>query len=74
MGPGGFPSLQNWCDPTLSGLLRSIRKHSRHIDLALVAMIASGAMFFVLGKWVGKSVGNANLENPSDCCLSYCSF
>ena len=30
MGPGGFPSLQNWCDPTPSGWVGSIPTRSRH--------------------------------------------
>ena len=34
MGPGGFPSLQNWCDPTPSGRVGSIPTLSRHGDSA----------------------------------------
>ena len=30
MGPGGFPSLQNWCDLTSSGRVGSIPTRSRH--------------------------------------------
>jgi hypothetical protein len=33
MGPGGFPSLQNWCDPTESGWVGSIPTRSRHSPL-----------------------------------------
>jgi len=34
MGPGGFPSLQNWCDPTESGRVGSIPTLSRHDHVA----------------------------------------
>ena len=50
MGPGGFPSLQNWCDPTKSGRVGSIPTLSRHNDLASDAELASEAEFWVLSK------------------------
>jgi hypothetical protein len=59
MGPGGFPSLQNWCDPTESGRVGSIPTLSRHNDLAPAALSATGAKFFGMGKWVGKFVFHA---------------
>jgi hypothetical protein len=31
MEPGGFPSLQNWCDLTTSGWVGSIPMHSRQL-------------------------------------------
>jgi hypothetical protein len=43
MGPGGFPSLQNWCDLTASGRVGSIPTRSRHAALLGCLAVALGA-------------------------------
>ncbi len=52
MGSGGFPSLQNWCDLTTSGLVGSIPTRSRHarcgaaFGLVVIALVLSALMLF----------------------------
>lgn len=44
MGPGGFPSLQNWWDLTTSGLVGSIPTRSRHAGVLRLIVALTCAM------------------------------
>lgn len=49
MGPGGFPSLQNWCDLTTSGRVGSIPTRSRHSAARHVRRFLIAVSLSVLG-------------------------
>ena len=70
MEPGGFPSLQNWCDPTASGWVGSIPTRSRHtlacmqfhcgIALAVLAVVAAS------GSAQRPDTARAGVARPKD--------
>ena len=64
MGPGGFLSLQNCCDPPRAGWVGSIPTRSRQRGLAAIAVLAAGLGAGTLGAQVPDTTARGPVRAP----------